>query len=417
MKNVYDIRYEKNLTYILSQEQEHPSENTDGGIYAKTAVILYLYYIDTLTEYWPYLDGIQEGIDLYIISSREELLEKVREHMSLSGETQIQYILKENRGRDVSALLVTSADLIKKYEYVCFLHDKKEHCEEMEKDTELWRKNLWGNLIGSSGYIDNILGLFTENPKLGILAPPEPIGDHFCAWYGDGWANSFTITKELADRLKLNADIDADKPPITLGTALWFQSRALHKLFAYGWKYSDFDDEGLKDKNYLSYGIERLFAYIAQDAGFETGTVMTAAYAEEQTSYVQHAVGAVFSETKRLFPMIPVSELESYRENRKRMVHFARLHANKKLYLYGTGTFGRFCFFLLREANLLPDAYLVSETGKDAAVCGLPVYLLPDAAALSDSAVIITVFEERIQKEMIQNLEERGLSDYLVFWA
>ena len=100
MKNVYDIRYEKNLTYILSQEQEHPSENTDGGISAKTAVILYLYYIDTLTEYWPYLDGIQEGIDLYIISSREELLEKVREHMSLSGKAQIQYILKENRGRE-----------------------------------------------------------------------------------------------------------------------------------------------------------------------------------------------------------------------------------------------------------------------------------------------------------------------------
>ena len=125
MKNVFDIRYEKNLTYILSSSKESLSDTMDGEIYEKTAIILYLYYMDTLSVYWLYLDGIQNAIDVYIISSKEEILEKVREHVSLSGRTYIQYILKENRGRDVSAFLVTSVDIVKKYEYVCFLHDKK----------------------------------------------------------------------------------------------------------------------------------------------------------------------------------------------------------------------------------------------------------------------------------------------------
>ena len=416
MKNVFDIRYEKNLTYILSSSKESLSDTMDGEIYEKTAIILYLYYMDTLSVYWLYLDGIQNAIDVYIISSKEEILEKVREHVSLSGRTYIQYILKENRGRDVSAFLVTSVDIVKKYEYVCFLHDKKEHCAEMKKDTELWIKNLWGNLINSAGYIDNILHLFIENPKMGILAPPEPIGDHFREWYGYGWGESFGITKELVDRLKLNADIAIEKPPITLGTTLWFRSEALQKLLEFGWKYTDFDDERLKEQNYLSYGIERLFPYVAQDAGFETATVMTIEYAREQTGYLQYSVSALFSEARNFFPIATIRDLEDYKINRERVVRFAEQNIDKKLYLYGAGVFGRFCLYLLEERDILPYAYLVSGKHEDEIINGLPVYSIYKIKDWSDSAVVITVLKENIQKEMIKNLEAKRVDNYIVFW-
>lgn len=415
MKNVFDIRYEKNLIYVLSSPKERLSKNLDGEIYAKTAIILYLYYMDTLSVYWPYLDGIQNDIDVFIISSREEILEKVREHVSLSDRTYIQYILKENRGRDVSALLVTSADIVKRYEYVCFLHDKKEHCAEMKKDTELWIKNLWGNLINSASYIDNILQLFIENPKLGALAPPEPIGDHFRVWYGYGWGQSFDITKELVNRLKLNTDIVIEKPPITLGTALWFRSEALQKLLDFGWKYSDFDDERLKEQNYLSYGIERIFPFVAQDAGFETATVMTIEYARKQMSYLQYSISKLFAESEKFFPVTSICTLESYKMNRERAIHFAKQNNKKKLYLYGAGVFGRFCFSLLRAENILPYAYLVSSKNEDDLINGLPVYLY-DTEDLSESAVIITVSDKRMQKDIIKKLNTKRFNDYFVFW-
>ena len=38
-------------------------------------------------------------------------------------------ILKRNRGRDVSALLVASRTEILQYKYVCFIHDKQEKSE------------------------------------------------------------------------------------------------------------------------------------------------------------------------------------------------------------------------------------------------------------------------------------------------
>ena len=44
MKNVFDIRYEKNLTYILSSSKESLSDTMDGEIYEKTAILILLFF-------------------------------------------------------------------------------------------------------------------------------------------------------------------------------------------------------------------------------------------------------------------------------------------------------------------------------------------------------------------------------------
>lgn len=415
MKNAYDIRHEKNLIYILPLEVEAIQKSVNKESRSKAAVILYLYYLETLPVYWSYIDGIAADMDLYIISSREDVLAAVQEHINQSCRKRVRYILKENRGRDVSALLVTSAGIVRRYEYICFLHDKKEHSAEVKKDTDLWIENLWGNLLGSTGYIDRILQLFDQNPMLGVLAPPEPVGDHFCTWYGYGWHRSFDITKKLAEQLQLDTDLTAEKPPLTIGTALWFKREALQKLFDAGWRYEDFDDEGLKSQDYLSYGIERIFPYVAQDAGFETGTVMTAAYAEKQMNYIQYSASILFSEAKHFFPVSCISDLKRYRRSREMILHFARQREN--LYLYGAGEMGRFCLSLLREANIFPCGFLVSKADGGGMVCGLPVHSIQDIEHIQECAVIITVFEEKARKEMIRNLKDRGIHDYRVFWG
>ena len=68
MKNVYGIRYEKNLTFILPERAYADAKPLPGELYSKTAVIIYLYYMDTLREYYQYIDNIVLNIDLYIIS-------------------------------------------------------------------------------------------------------------------------------------------------------------------------------------------------------------------------------------------------------------------------------------------------------------------------------------------------------------
>lgn len=415
MKNVYDIRYEKNLIYVRSSEQDVLLPDIPDEVYQDTVIMIYLYYQDTLSVYWPYIDGIPEVIDVCLISSREEVLGEARKHLEVSGRGGVRYILKENQGRDVSALLVTGADIIKDYKYVCFLHDKKEHSERWKKDTELWIENLWGNMIGSAGYIGHILHLFLKHPELGVLAPPEPIGDLFCTWYGYGWHGSFGITEELVRKFDLNTDIRPEKPPITIGTALWFKREALQKLFDYGWKYSDFDDGGLKNPHYLSYGIERFFPYVAQDAGYDTGTVMTEVYAAKQTNYLQHAANLLLKEAEKFFPVTTLDALEYYKGSQRCIVEFAK--RNKEVYLYGAGEMGRFCLAVLRKENIQPAGFIVSKSGVDSVVECIPVIELDGLECLQKKAVIITVYDFAAQREIAGMLEKRGCRNYMIMWG
>lgn len=414
MKNVYDIRYEKNLIYVRSSEQGILLPDIPDEVYQDTVIMIYLYYQDTLSVYWPYLDGIPEGIDVCLISSREEVLREARKRLEVSGRGGVRYILKENQGRDVSALLVAGADIIKDYKYVCFLHDKKEHSKEWKKDTELWIENLWGNMIGSSGYIGHILHLFLKHPELGVLAPPEPIGDHFRTWYGYGWHDSFGVTEELVRRFGLNTDIRPEKPPITIGTVLWFRRETLQKLFDYGWKYSDFDDEGLKSPHYLSYGIERFFPYVAQDAGYDTGTVMTEAYAAKQTNYLQHAANLILKEAELFFPVSTLAALECYKKNQGRIIEFAK--RNGEVYLYGAGKIGQLCLSVLRKENIQPAGFIVSKSDGNSVVECIPVIELDKLECLQKKAVIITVYDPAAQREIAGMLDERGCRNYMVMW-
>lgn len=414
MKNVYDIRFEKNLYHILSLTTDGTLGLPYGILYSHTAIILYLYYSDTVEDYYGYLDDIPSGIDVYIISSRQEVLWQVKRHRDETGGKCREYLLKENTGRDVSALLVSSKEIVRQYKYVCFLHDKKAHDPEMEKDTQLWIENLWGNLIGSAHYINNILGLFEKDEQLGVIAPPDPIGDNFYISLGYGWYGSFGITSKIANRLKLNADLDINRPPITLGTALWFRYDALRKLFDADWKYADFDDSQLNDTNYLSYGLERIFAYVAQDAGYDTATAMTAPYAEKHINHQQYTTSLIFSEARHFFPIPTLAGIECYKRNSVKMIEFAR--RNRLFYLYGTGDMGRFCYNLLAKVNLLPVGFIVSAVNMERFFGELPIHSIDELEEDKNIAIIITVTHSKDQQEIIGTLMDRRFNNYMVFW-
>lgn len=416
MKNVYDIRYEKNLSFIFSAQCRGNNYDISPIGHEHVAIMLYLYYEDTLSEYFKYFDNIPEDIHVYIISSRESVLNIVRKYSEKNQKRNFSFLLKENRGRDISALLVVGAEIVKKYLYVCFIHDKKEHPPATKEETELWIENLWGNLIGSNTYVESVLKVFAENPMLGILSPPDPIGDHFCTWYGLGWHDSYQITKKIAEKLQLKADMDINKPPITIGTALWFRTEALKKLFEAGWDYEDFDDGKLKDSNYLSYGIERIFAYVAQDAGFDTGEVMTAEYAEKQNSYLHYAIGRIFIEMIPFFPLPMVAAVDEYKRNLPRLIEF--VERNRKIYLYGAGVRGRFCLALLRHAGVKVEGFIVSSQPDMEMVEVLPVIMLQNIDFLSDSdiGVVITVVKEEERVRIVEKLRERKFSNYLELW-
>ena len=410
MENVRNIRRWNNMYYVLS---ENVMDNTMQNILLEdVAVIAHLYYAETLEKYLYYLNEVPAEIPLYIVSSNPDIWESV---VAYGKKRKNVFLLKKkNRGRDISALLVASREITLKYKYLCFVHDKKEKYEYLKKDTELWIRNLWDNTLKSEAYIQNILNLFQQNENIGLLVPPEPIGEYFNAWYmNNGWGRNYEKTKKLAEELKLVCDIDAALPPITLGTAFWCKVDALKKLFERNWKYDDFDEEPLAIDGTISHAIERIFAYVAQDAGYDTGTIMTTSYAAHQMNFLQHSMESAGKLLKEELGVKNIREMHGFSQRKERILEFCG--ENQYVYLYGAGVRGKGCLQLLRTVGYRPSGFVVSDgTRKTSEIEGLAVKELNEIDNLQGMGIIVCV-GELLKEEIISELEKRGLYNYIVY--
>ena len=407
--NVYDARTEDNLYFILPTDYSL----TDGyDTSRRVLIIVHLFYLDSLDFYCNYISKLDHRIRIIVISPIREVLQNISESI---GRDDIVYILKENRGRDISALLISSKEHIDNADYVCFVHDKKEH-QNLQRDSEtgFWVSGMWENTIGTQQYIENLIDVFESDPELGVLTIPEPIGSYFDTWAGQGWYGSFDATKDLAQKLDLNCDITPDKPPVSIGTVLWFRPAALKKLFDHEWKYSDFDDDKLRDGNYLSYAVERIFPYVAQDAGYKTGTVMTCEYAKKQTAIAQR-ISYIYSKTiKELIGVSVPSECEEILNRYDKLLEACR--DRNDIYLYGAGYWGKVVLHLLRLRGIGPAAFIETEKNdrdrmEDVDIVSLEELGVPKRGSL----VIVTVSGHERYDQISKRLEQAGC-EYFWFW-
>ena len=120
MRNVFDALYEDNLLHVISETEQ--SREVTEEVYKNTAVAVNLYYKETLNYYFSYIKNIPKKIDIYIISSNEQIWGDIEKFAHL--ENNIFLLKKENRGRDISSLLVTLKEIALNKKYICFIFDK-----------------------------------------------------------------------------------------------------------------------------------------------------------------------------------------------------------------------------------------------------------------------------------------------------
>ena len=407
MKNIYDIRAEKDLYFLLSEDL---STGT-FSIHENVAIIIYLYYEETLERYLDYLKNIPKNIQIYIVTSSENVYKTIEQLILKKGEQKIELVIKENRGRDISALLVACREICLRHKYICFIHDKKKKDYIPETDFCLWMDNLWGNTLGSENYILNVLNLFESNEQIGVLAPPEPMGQYLNVWYVNGWGKNFELTQKLAKELNLHCNLSIDKSPITLGTVFWARSDALQKILKKEWKYEDFDEEPLKDDGTISHVIERIIGYVAQDAGYDVGTVMNLSYASKLLSYTQRNF---WTASQLIQNGYGLSNIEKFSVKSKELFHFCMKY--EKVYLYGAGKIGICCLHLLRAGGFEPKGYIVSHLNSNhrQEVEGVSIDLLENINGVEKIGIIITV-DINLQSEIENNLQSRGLTNYIKY--
>lgn len=283
--NIDDIRKAMHLDYVLPMQALNPRTHDKP----RSAFIYHVYFMDLLEDTCHYIASLPDETDLYITST-EDKIPQIRDYMQQHGVSHpATFIPVVNRGRDVSALLVAACPVVLsgKYDVVGFAHDKKssQNQENGHHGTESqgFAYKLMENTLGSKAYVENILTLFAENPRLGQVAPTPPYHAlYFAHTIPADWGANYDITKELLEeRLNIHVPLSPYKPTASaIGSCYWFRVEALKPLFEYGWKYEDFLPEGqMGEDGTVSHAIERANGYICQSRGYYPAWVLSDRYA------------------------------------------------------------------------------------------------------------------------------------------
>lgn len=265
-----------NLSYILSTQNYHEKGIATILKKRKIALIMHLYFEDLIEDSYQWASAIPPEADVYITTNTEKKKQAIEAGFSKLDCSHFEVRVIENRGRDVSSLLVGVADIIENYDYLCFVHDKKTTQLLPASVGESFAYKCFSNTLYNRAFVYNVLTTFEENPRLGILSPPAPNHADFFPLIGQEWGKNYLNTKQLAEKLNIAVPMDETKPPIApFGTFFWFRSSALKPLLKKEWDYSDFPKEPNKNDGTILHAIERLYPFSAQQAGYYPALLMS----------------------------------------------------------------------------------------------------------------------------------------------
>lgn len=242
---------------------------------APIAVFIHAYYPEMMPELYRLATQIPGRRDLFISTASTKAKEQIEAFLSNAGEHGAQIrIVAQNRGRDMSSLFITFADvaLNGRYEIALRLHSKRTP-QVQAQVSESFRGHLFENNAASPGYIREILARFDADPKLGLVMPPS-VNIGFGA-LGHGWYSNRAQLEKIAHTLDIDVPLDEHTPLAPFGTMFWFRPKALSAMFAHPWRWRDYNAEPNHIDGGLAHVQERLIGYAVQGAGYNTLQVMT----------------------------------------------------------------------------------------------------------------------------------------------
>lgn len=411
-KNVFELLNENELNFILSSFirediQQNYSLN-DVGIF------IHLFYSENIDFFLNYIKNVPAGMDIYISVVTDDMKQQVENYLNNWGITNCNIIIKENRGRDVSALLVAFRKRILQYKYACFVHDKRQKYDGVtKKEIDMWIRCLWDSMLSSQNYVFNVLNLLEKNKDLGLLVPPEIAGVDLGFSYSDTWRDNFFNTLKLAKKMNLDCNICKEYPPVTLGTVFWCKTAALEKLLKIEWTYEEFQQEPLKDDFTMNHAIERIFGYVAQDAGYQTGYIMSDLFAQSYILQLKDTLRKLFRGLtcmERMFST-PLDKLELWNYRKNRIISYTEKY--EKIYFYGAGKVGAKCYQMMMFEKKNLRGFIVSvKKDNQKEYLGLPIFTLNEIEKKENVGIVITVGED-YKDEIVEKLKDYGFKNYI----
>lgn len=270
-KNLTDIYYQLQMEYVVPKDTVEKPFTYDK----KCAVILHIYYQDQVERLADYCLNFPENTDFYVTTTKEETNAAVKKAFQSRG-LHVASKVRPNVGVAMSTLWVTYAGVITNgdYEYICYFHDKKSPYLNYAMHGDTFAVRCYDNLFGTKEIVKNIINLFEENPRMGVLGVPVVYHGQYFGVHLASWPINYENTVKLAKELELNVSIKENVAPVApYGDMFWFRSDALKKAIGHGFTYDDFDVEYRQDGTFM-HAVERIYGFCAQDAGYYYAEVL-----------------------------------------------------------------------------------------------------------------------------------------------
>ena len=376
----------------------------------KISLVVFLYYEEELEWYVNCLQRIPEWVEMYIFSSRESVLRKLRVLCEEKNVAVKALTLKENRGRDISALLVAARDIVLSSDIIGFIHDKGTNKKHIKKETQDWIQGIWNNLIPSYDGVEEIVSMFDDR-GLGIIFPPDPLGKYVTHWYDNHWLANLENAGRVGKELGIGFELTEMWEPIGLGTCFWARTSAIRKFYTRDWSYVDFPREPLVQDGAINHAIEHLLGIVAMDSGFYCNTVMTHKYAEDLLMRSKSCAAALYEQISALEPVFNLNQVIGLDRRINKLLEYASKHED--LYIYGAGNYGIKLLRFFDDRKVSMKGFLTTrEVPPGECICGRPLCSLDAADIKENDGIIIAVSVESLS-EIENELKNRGIKDYI----
>lgn len=355
----------------------------------KKVLLAFFVELELEDKYISYITGLPEYVDVIIYIEHEACLESVKKRMSDHGIRVKSFRCLDHRNRvDFLAL--------EKYEYLCVLNNSKRY----KKNLDL----VWENLVWNEIYIQNILGMFEKQKRLGIIFPQ--------IWnpgYNTTRLSCGSYIKQLLAYMELGCRVDEQELPFSYGNAFWCRTNALRPLVEDN-KWSEYLGEMLLNNTDLMAGVlEKIYPYVAQSQGYYGGVVMT----EECASRLMSSYFALLGkQIHNLCTDRGIQEFKNVTAVNPELLEFCGRF--KGIYIYGGGEIGYACLLHLQTKGIIVKGFIVSYRKTDDYYAGKKVYTLSEVEMETDIGVVIAL--SKIHLEEVKGLlEEKGQTNYISY--
>ena len=269
-----DIKNTLNLNYIVPASV--PDTDVSMQKTGKAALIIEIGNEKSITTLFLYAESMPVDSDIYLVATGLVDVKPVRSQFE-NGQWNSVHVISGKKNNQSPWII--PAETLEQYEAVCFVHDQK----SVSGEWELWEESkldyCFSNLLPGTASVENIIRLFRQNPRLGLLIPPPSLSGKSYELLGREWSSHYSAVKAKFDELRLRCPITPNKEPVwPMENMFWFRPDAFNTILQddnKNWQLK----AGIEDKDSAS---SYLYPYIAQSAGYYTAWIVSEANAKEE---------------------------------------------------------------------------------------------------------------------------------------